>query len=285
MTDNGLTVVDDLTMKRKLTQDSQTQSLQQCAEFPGLTYKQPCFECSMCINWRYPEFVLLMWLVAGRLGYAQLASTADTLRPSQNERSDKPKFIIELDQRFYYFKDATPPLLSNPTNIWGARMGFLLPINVKMGVGYYFTNQHLNEAWEGYHLHNRRLNYATLYVEPYYFRRKYWELSSPIEVGLGAARYELTNTDTQQPDERRTMAVPLTVGLSVSVKFPSLRGLRPLRWFGINLLTGYRYTLQHNVPTGPSTLNGVYYSISPAVFLDRFYEDFSAWRKSRKRRN
>lgn len=237
----------------------------------------------MCTKCGFLWIVLFVWALSWRPISAQSASTADTLRPGQNERPDKPKFILELDQRFYYFKDATPPLLSNPTNVWGARVGFLLPINIKVGLGYYFTNQRLNDAWDGYHVRSRRLQYGTIYVEPYYFRRKYWELSSPIEVGVGSARYELTATDTQQPEIRRTVAVPLSVGMSVSVKFPSLRGLRPLRWFGVNLMTGYRYTFQHDVPTGPSTLNGVYYSISPAVFLDRFYEDFSAWRKSRKK--
>ncbi|GAB3496580.1 hypothetical protein GCM10027341_15580 [Spirosoma knui] len=227
---------------------------------------------------------IFLWLVTGQWLLAQSLNEADSLGRNRNERPDKPKFIFELDQRFFYFKDATPPLLSNPTNVWGARVGFLLPANVKVGVGYYFTNQHLNESWEGFHVQNRRLQYATVYVEPYYFRRKFWELSSPIEVGLGSARYAVTNTDTQQPDLRRSIAVPLSVGVSASIKFPALRGLRPLRWFGVNLMTGYRYTLQRNVPLGPSTLNGVYYSISPAVFLDRFYEDFSAWRKGRRSR-
>ncbi len=211
-----------------------------------------------------------------------MAQSADTVRSDKNEHPDKPKFIVELDQRFFFFKRAASPLLRNPTNVWGARMGLLLPSNVKTGVGYYFTTQHINESWEGYHVSYRRLHYATAYVEPYFFRRKYWELSVPVEVGVGSARYELMNTDTQQPENRQTVAVPLSVGLSASIKFPSLRGLRPLRWFGVNLMTGYRYTLQQHPPVGPSTLNGVYYSISPAVFLDRFYEDFSAWRKARR---
>jgi hypothetical protein len=205
----------------------------------------------------------------------------DTVHTSKNEHPDKPKIIAELDQRFFHFKEATSPFLRNPTSVWGARIGLLLPCNIKAGVGYYFTTQHINESWEGYRVTYRRLHYATAYVEPYFFRRRYWELSIPLEVGLGSAHYELIRTATQQPDDRRTIAVPLSAGLSVSVKFPSWRGLRPLRWFGANLMSGYRYTLPPHVPTGPSTLSGVYYSISPAIFLDRFYADFSAWRKAR----
>lgn len=227
--------------------------------------------------------ILLGLITVQRLG-AQTPESADTLHPARNERSDKPKFIFETDQRFFFFKDASPPLLRNPINVWGARIGFLLPSNVKVGVGYYFTTQHISESWEGYELIYRRLQYATAYVEPYFFRRRYWELSLPMEVGIGSARYELITSDTRQPDRRRTMAVPLSIGLSVSAKFPVLFGFQPLRWFGINFMSGYRYTLQQHVPTGPSTLNGVYYSVSPAIFLDRIYQDIATWRAHRRER-
>ncbi|MFD2570405.1 hypothetical protein ACFSUS_07150 [Spirosoma soli] len=230
------------------------------------------------------RIVALFWLIAGFKLYAQPVESGDTLEFRKNEHPDKPKFIFELDQRFFYFKDADLPLLRNPINVWGARAGFLLPANVKVGIGYYFTGQQIHESWEGYDVVYRRLQYATTYIEPYFFRRKYWELSLPLEVGLGAARYDVIDIDNQQADSRRTVAVPLSIGLSVSVKFPPLRGLRALRWFGVNLMSGYRYTLQQQVPIGPATLNGVYYSVSPAVFLDRFYEDFSAWRQARRER-
>lgn len=210
------------------------------------------------------------------------AQSADSLRPGQNERPNKPKVIVETDQRFFYFKDAGQPLLQNPVNIWGARAGLLLPSNSKVGVGYYFTNQPINEPWGDYQVSYRRLHYATAYVEPYFFRRRFWELSALLEVGLGAARYELLSKSTQESTQQRNLAVPLSAGLSVSTKFPVLFGIKPLRWFGVNFMTGYRYTLHEDVPVGLSTLNGVYYSISPAIFLDRVYQDIGAWRKQRR---
>lgn len=243
---------------------------------------------------RHPLLVGLFGLMTAQVLPAQPVALGDSLRSDgrrspnrsagRNERPDKPKFIVEADQRFFYFKDAHQPLLRHPTNVWGARAGFLLPSNVKLGVGYYFSGQSVDESWANYQLVHRRLHYGTVYVEPYFFRRPYWELSALVEAGVGAARYTLLNTDNQQPAERRTIAVPLTVGVSASVKFPTLFGFRPLRWFGINLLSGYRYTLQQGVPTGPSTLNGVYYSVSPAIFLDRIYQDVSGWRKGRRSR-
>ncbi len=236
-----------------------------------------------------PLFSCLLWFMMEHALYAQSTARVDSLRSDnrsagRNERPDKPKFILEADQRFFYFKDATPPLLQNPTNVWGARAGFLLPSNVKVGVGYYFTGQAISESWDGYQLVHRRLRYGTVYVEPYFFRRKYWELSLPIEAGVGAAHYRLINSDTQQPDQRQTVALPLSAGLSVAVKFPTLFGFKPLRWLGVNFMAGYRYTHQQGVPGGPSTMNGVYSSVSPAIFLDRIYQDVAGWRNGRRSR-
>ncbi|RYC69328.1 MULTISPECIES: hypothetical protein [Spirosoma] len=229
----------------------------------------------------YVFFLLVGVPVAGL--WAQ-TDAADTLRPGQNERPDKPKLIVETDQRFFYLKNADQPLLRNPVNVWGARAGLLLPVNIKVGVGYYFTNQSINEPWDEFDVSRRRLQYATVYVEPYFFRRRFWELSTLVEVGLGSARYEMLNRDTQQPVHRRTVAVPLSVGLSASVKLPVVFGIKPLRWFGVNFMAGYRYTLHEPVPLSESTLNGLFYSISPAIFLDRIYQDIGGWRKGRNRR-
>ncbi|MCY7357185.1 MAG: hypothetical protein LH609_06880 [Rudanella sp.] len=46
-------------------------------------------------------------------------------------------------------------------------------------------------------------------------------------------------------------------------------------------MTGYRLTLQGRVPSNPSTFNGLYYSVSPTIFLDRVYEDYKAWKGSK----
>lgn len=208
-------------------------------------------------------------------------ATADTLQPGENEHPDKPKLIVETDQRFFFFKNPATNERAR-TNVWGARVGFLLPINVKIGAGFYFTNQRAGGQWGEYYLRNRRLTYGTVYAEPYYFRRRYWELSTPLEVGLGTARYDLNRGADGSPDIRRIWAMPLGAGVSFSIKFPPIRWLKPTRWFGVNLMTGYRLTLQGEIPSNPSTFNGFYYSISPAIFLDRFYEDFNTWRKRKK---
>jgi hypothetical protein len=224
---------------------------------------------------------LLFWLcVTQVLGQT---TQRDTTAAPKNERPSKPRFIAELDQRFFYFKDRRQPLLSNSTNVWGARAGLLWPSNVKTGLGFYYTNHAVDEPWGGYQHINRRLTYVTAYIEPYFYRRRYWELSAPIEVGVGSAHYSFTHSDEAESRTTQTLIVPLTVGLSVSLKFPMLWGFKPLRWFGVNLITGYRYTLHDEVINRQVTLNGLYYSISPAIFLDRIYADYEIWRKKHRK--
>ncbi len=203
---------------------------------------------------------------------------------SKNERPKKVRFIAELDQRFFYFKDRRQPLFSNSTNVWGGRAGFLLPSNIKVGAGYYFSNHDVDEPWDGHQSIRRRFHYGTAYVEPYFYRRKYWELSAPIEVGVGSVTYQFFGEDDSPLRTVRTTIVPLSVGISVSLKSPAFFGFKPLRWFGVNLITGYRYTLYDEAPTQLTTLNGLYYSISPAIFLDRIYADYEVWRKKNRQK-
>jgi hypothetical protein len=215
---------------------------------------------------------------------AVLPATKDSLPPGQNEHPRKAKFAAETDQRFFRFRNLSTGTRAK-TSIWGLRAGVLLPSNVKIGAGYYFTNQQAVGQWNGYSLRNRRLSYGILFVEPFYFRRRIWELSTPFEVGYGTARYELDPVG-QLPDTprevQRTWAVPVALGASLSFKFVPIGRFKPTRWFGVNFLGGYRLTAQERVPSNPSTYNGLYYSISPIFFLDRFYEDFRDWRRNRR---
>lgn len=226
--------------------------------------------------------ILLLWLI-GSAAAGQVIKK-DSSAADKNERPSKPRFIAELDQRFFYFKDRRQPLFSNSTNVWGARAGLLWPSNIKTGIGFYYASHAVDGIWGGYQAIDRRLTYATVYVEPYFYRRRYWELSAPIEVGAGRVQYSFTHADQAQSRSSRSLIVPLTVGLSVSLKFPMLWGFKPLRWFGVNLITGYRYTLRDEVVSPQITLNGLYYSISPAIFLDRIYADYETWRKKHRQR-
>ena len=209
----------------------------------------------------------------------------DTLKPGTNLRPLEPKLMVETDQRFFYFKTNFFPIPERLfTRVYGARVGVLLPQNIKVGLGFYFTSQRMNHFWDGYILHQRQLQYIVAYVEPFYFRRKYWELSSPFEVGIGVSRYVRNRVSDLQPSIQSGLAIPIGLGLSISAKSQAIHKFRPLRWLGFNATAGYRFTFQPGVPKSPVSYNGIYYSAGPTLLLSRVYADYKAWRSHRKRK-
>ncbi len=228
-------------------------------------------------------FCLFLSALGSFTAFAQF-NQADTLHG--NEHPKRAKLVVETDQRFSFFADSRNEQdRLQPINTWGARAGFLLPSNIKVGIGGYYADQRLNRTDllpEVPTRTRRRLYSLTAYAEPYWFRRKFWEFSTPVEVGWGRSQYTLTDPVVGERTVLRGNFLPLGVGASVSFKFPPLRWFRPLRWFGVNLLGGYRFILRSDFPEAKVNYNGAYVSVGPIFFFDRFTDDFRAWRKRRR---
>lgn len=218
----------------------------------------------------------------------QLRAQAKAVDSVGVEHPTRLKLVMETDQRFSCFTDSRSRQGDwRAINVWGARIGLLFPNNVKTGVGFYYATQLLTHSAMLPDLHtalHRRMVAGTLYLEPFWILRKLWELSTPVETGLGWGVYRGADLATQRSLTRRGWFVPFGAGLSVSLKFPELRGLRPLRWFGLNLLSGYRLILKKDFPGSRVNYNGLYFSVGPTFFFDRFTDDFKVWRQQRRTR-
>ncbi|CCH51318.1 hypothetical protein BN8_00236 [Fibrisoma limi BUZ 3] len=204
------------------------------------------------------------------------------------ERPTRATLIAETDQRFFFFSDSRNE--ANrwvPINVWGARVGMLLPAAYKIGLGVYYANQRISKPGlipETSASVRRQLRYLTAYYEPYLFRKKLWELSLLTELGWGYSQYERVDNPALEQEIAKGNFMPAGLGVSFSVKLPPIRGFRPIHWFGVNFLSGYRFILKKDIPASQINYNGLYYSIGPAFFLDRFTADFRAWNKQRKER-
>lgn len=233
--------------------------------------------------------LLVILLVYSLIASNAAAQHADSTHAQPSfERPRHPKLIIETDQRFYYLLNSRTNDRSPQTvNQWGIRGGLLFPAGFKGGFGYYFINQYVpqpNLFGDTYSGGTRRVQYVTAYYEPYFFRKPLWEFSTPLELGLGRARYQLTNNAGAGSTTLQGNFVPLSIGISVSGKLPATKGIRVFRWFGLNIMTGYRFTVKKDFPQLPVNYNGIYFSVSPAIFLDRISDDVTAWLKRRKAR-
>ena len=154
------------------------------------------------------------------------------------------------------------------------------------GVGFYFINQVLDEPRllpNTSESVTRHLRIVTLFYERYLLRRKAFEVRMPIELGYGHSRYELNDDQSDKHELARGVFLPLGVGVDAAYHFPTVRWLRPLHWFGVNFLTGYRFILKKDIPESNINYSGLYVSVGLSFFLENLTADIQYWRHNRKK--
>jgi hypothetical protein len=111
-------------------------------------------------------------------------------------------------------------------------------------------------------------------------RRKLWETSLVFETGYGrTVNSTIDKTDSNTVQKQNALFIPAGVGLSVNLKLPALFHIECFRWIGINAIAGYRTTIY--LQDKQYNYNGFYWSLSGAIFLDRLFDDYHAWKRQR----
>jgi hypothetical protein len=246
----------------------------------------------------------MMAALSGSAGAIPIQAISTAQLDTALAQSNRPKsltFTASTDQRFFFFNDTrTEDNRRKPVSVYGIRAGFLFPANhnrpalqggrsasFKAGAGFYFVNQRLDR--DGL-LPNtsesitRHLRIATVYYERYLLRRKAFEVSMPIEFGYGHSRYEINDEQAKKYEIARGIFLPLGLGVSAAYQFPTIRWLRPLHWFGLNVLTGYRFILKKDIPESQINYTGLYLSVGPSFFLENLTADIKYWRQKRKKK-
>lgn len=251
----------------------------------------------------------LIWLYIGTTALAQpeasITAPAHTINHPDTTHSSRPTsltFTASTDQRFFFFGDTRNDNDRRvPVSVYGIRAGFLFPAkherpnlrggrsaSFKAGAGFYFINQHLDEPGllpNTSESVTRHLRIATVYYERYLLRRKAFEVSLPIEFGYGHSRYERDDDQSNKHEVARGVFLPLGVGLSAAYQFPTVRWLRPLHWFGLNMLIGHRFILKKDIPDSQINYSGFYISVGPSFFLENLTADIKYWRQKRKKKS
>ncbi len=232
---------------------------------------------------------LLLIFVACRLP-AQEVLLVGTKPSVAGKRTIKP--TVGLDIRFSALRDHNQE--SANVRIRGLRAGVIVETQkaYKAGLGYYFLNTRTDNlrtqpdnsglACTGCYA-TRKLDFGTAYFEPFWLRRQYWLVSTPLEIGYGRAAERYYDAAAEIAQAGRSGGfVPAGLSVSVILKPPAIRHFRPLQWFGLNALAGYRYVLEGKDLA--ADYDGVFYTIRLAFFLNRLTDDVKDWRKARKKR-
>ena len=210
-----------------------------------------------------------------------------------------PSFTASTDQRFFFFDDTRNENGRRmPVIVYGLRAGFLFPCRrgrnatieqaraaFKAGAGFYFVNQTLNQPGllpATTEAVTRRLRIVTAFFEPYLFNKGAVKVSLPIELGYGHSRYERSNDRSLKNEVARGFFLPAGIGVQASYQFPALRWFRSFHWFGLNVLTGYRFVLKKDIPASQINYSGCYVSAGPSFYFDSFTTDYKKWRKKRR---
>lgn len=254
----------------------------------------------------FVQIACISFSILVTIGQAWAGSTSQisgTYTDSTAARSTQPKsltFTASTDQRFFFFKDTrSEDNRRVPVSVYGVRAGFLFPAqrdrpalqggrsaSFKAGAGFYFVNQRIDKPGllpNTSESVTRHLRIATVYYERYLLRRRAFEVSMPIEFGYGHSRYEINDDQAGRNEVARGIFLPLGVGVSAAYQFPVVRWLRPLHWFGLNVLTGYRFILKRDVPESQINYTGFYLSVGPSFFLENLTADVKRWRQKRKK--
>jgi hypothetical protein len=185
----------------------------------------------------------------------------------------------DFDQRFSFIDN-------QGVSIWGYRIGVAVNDKYKVGIGGYFLKQQLagvrvDAAGIPINQLTKNVYYGTIYLEPFIFRRKRWEMSMVFELGYGKAVLDSTNkirgrflTKTEEQ-----VFIPAGMGYSVNLIIPDIKGLHFLTYLGLNGMIGLRKAvfesdLKYN-------FDGWYWSIGSAVFIDKIFSDLKRKQKSR----
>jgi hypothetical protein len=168
-------------------------------------------------------------------------------------------------------------------NVSGLSAGILLNEKYSMGIGVYKVLTELKPIpvtiKNRQTIYNRNLNlsYITGYFEFSIIDTRYWELGIPIELGVGG--FNVTVKDSLKNKiiyQDKGGFIPIQIGLDLSFK--------PTKYFGLNLLGGYRDVLDKRIKKYPNLLNfnGAFYSFGVNFYFHEIITDSKYYMKRKK---
>ncbi|MGI4744136.1 MAG: hypothetical protein ACRYG7_53985 [Janthinobacterium lividum] len=116
------------------------------------------------------------------------------------------------------------------------------------------------------------LTYFTPNFTYTFFRRRFIELSVPVDVGLGRSHYTITDEHSKVTTDNLGLFVPAEIGLSVLLK--------PTRWVGVSGAAGYRLSLKEI--DYKEDFNGWYYSYRLNLFVGNIWHDLRQGQQQRR---
>ncbi|WP_400190194.1 hypothetical protein [Hymenobacter sp. B81] len=174
------------------------------------------------------------WALAGGLTTAALAAQAATPADSSRVRQAHRRPVFQFDQRYSV-------LQGNMVGINGVKLGVEWRGRLRTGLGLYFlssgvpTDKPLPGNAPVGTRDEVRFRYAALYGEYVVLGTPRWEVSVPVQAGLGRyyLRYQFPDGSSYRTTKKSIWLVEPTIG----------GHMRVFRWVGVGAGAGYRQAL------------------------------------------
>jgi hypothetical protein len=216
-------------------------------------------------RWRAKfQFCALFLFFAAINGFAQSRITEDDQKFMEDSvRIATPRAVrpqLRLDARTSSFE-------RQKINIYGYDAGILIDNKLRLALGYYRINNDLPNDVDLRGVKSKlqlRINCGALNTEVIYYNARYLSLGFPLEFGFGNYKLKHTSSDDGRVLEEKSGFLGFTnFGLSATFK--------PIRWFGLKGILGYRKTIYPAERIFP--FNGVFSSIGLNVDIQTIVRD------------
>lgn len=159
-------------------------------------------------------------------------------------------------------------------SVSGARLGLSFKRKLKLGVGVSWLDSEVKEKFNSKSVLgndtviNRflKLIYGCYYVDFVFYKTKRWQLSVPIQVGMGASWFQNDNIYRLNNNAKKYFLLLYEPGISTQFKV--------FRWFGLGADIAYRFTLKNNKKVGEKLMSPTYSFKILFWFDELFYEVF-----------
>lgn len=180
-------------------------------------------------NTLYFKFFIFLFSVA--------SSTTGFAQKFENEIKEalksEPRFELRLDSRNSFIS-------TTRVKVFGIKAGVQYDNKLSFGLGYNFLLSGITDfVWVNDQLIEGELKFRMLtpYLEYIFYRDQKWELSIPVQFGLGNSFYE-----NVQPEAPAKFNQQFVISYEPAITFQ----YRILRYFGVGMGVGYRLMLKPN---------------------------------------
>jgi hypothetical protein len=198
-----------------------------------------------------------------------LSSSAQFMDSIHASMDKKPKLIFNLEPRKSFIDNSNVTVL-------GLKIVVEFDKRIRIGGGFnVLTSGHSSNLDKVIYAENGidtvdiailNFNYWCYFVEYILVSKPKWEISCPIQVGIGSSHYEYTaeNNGLQEVDKGGVMLLETAITGHYKI----------IKWAGIGVGVGYRFMLQNNKGLHRQ-FNSPVYIFTAKIFLGTIVESFS----------